>query len=373
MPETGVVFISSDYILDPWLGQIGAALVNRGFELIVGPRQQPPTKTQFAERDWARFFGRAEIIVMTTRSLVPRDTLAHAPFLRGVVFPTIGTESIDLGAATELGIIVAHGPTPENFNSMAESTVLLMLVLMYDLHRSEQILRENLPRPDTMRARMLMGKTVGLIGLGRIARGVVDRVAGWGVPILACDPYVSPDDTPSGVQLVDLETLLRQSDVVSIHTTLTAGSRGMIGAAQLALMKPGAFLINTARGGMIDEAALYDALNTHRIAGAALDAFELEPLPMDSPLRSLDNVILTPHMVGHTREIFDAIPGAALDNIERIMRGELPLYCRNPEAAPAWRRRLAQLASNRRVSTATDASVGYEAVRTNPHQGKEYQ
>jgi phosphoglycerate dehydrogenase-like enzyme len=345
MPESGTVFISSDYILDRWLRQIGGELAKRGFDIVVGPKQQPPAKVVFAQHDWPRFFSQADLIVMTTRSIVSREILAQAPRLRGVVFPTIGTESIDLAAANDLGIIVAHGPTPENFNSMAEATVLLMLALMYDLHETERVLRENRPRPDVMRARMLMGKTVGIIGLGRIARGVVDRLAGWGVRILAYDPNVAPDATPSLVERADLETVLRESDIVTVHTTLTSGTRGMIGAAELALMKPSAFIINTARGGIIDERALRDALGERRIAGAALDAFELEPLPADSELRNLDNVILTPHMIGHTREIFDAIPGAALANIERIMHGELPLYCRNPEAATAWQRRLTRLAA----------------------------
>ncbi len=341
MTGNAVVFISSDYILDPWLAEIGARLRERGHEVIDGPRHTPPAKTEFAPADWPRFFGRTDLILMSSRSVVTRSILAAAPRLRGVVFATIGTESIDLAAATELGIAVANGPTPENFNSMAEATVMVMLALAYDLHGTERVLRDNLPRPSTMRAHMLMGKTVGLIGLGRIARGVVERLAGWHVRIAAFDPYVK--EAPAGVTLVTLETLLGESDIISVHTTLSPETRHMIGAAQFAAMKPTAFLVNTARGGMIDEAALYEALASRRIAGAALDAFELEPLPAQHPLRRLDNVILTPHMVGHTQEIFDAIPGTALENIERILRGEPPLYCRNPEVVDAWRRRLARL------------------------------
>ena len=108
-------------------------------------------------------------------------------------------------------------------------------------------------------------------------------------------------------------------------------------------MKPSAYLINTARGGLVDDAALVDALRTGRLAGAALDVFQQEPLPRDHPYRDLRNVILTPHMVGHTREIFDAIPPTALENIGRIFRGELPLYPRNPEVLSRWHERLARL------------------------------
>jgi phosphoglycerate dehydrogenase-like enzyme len=340
-----VALITSDFILDPWLNQIAEELRARGFEIISGPKQAPPAKTVFDKRDFGSLFSATDLIVSTTRSLLPRDVLEASPRLRGVVFPTIGTESIDLQAATELGIAVANGPTPENFNSMAESTVLLMLALMYDLHATERVLAENLPRPTTMRARMMAGKTVGLVGFGRIARAVADRLQGWGMRIVAFDPYLQQSQVPANVELVDLQALLWRSDIVSVHTTLTADTKHLINEAALETMKRSAFLINTSRGGVVDEKALYAALKSHRIAGAALDAFELEPLPPDHPLRELDNVILTPHMVGHTQEIFDAIPGAALQNIDRIMEGQAPLYLRNPDVLPIWQQRLAQLAS----------------------------
>lgn len=342
MPK-GVALVTSDFILDPWLQQVAAGLTERGFEVIQGPKQAPPRKTEFGAEDLPRYFAPADLVVTTTRSIISPEALAAAPRLKGVVFPTIGTESIDLATANRLGIAVAHGPTPENFNSMSESTVLLMLALLYDLHGTERILRENLPRPTQVKARMLMHKTVGLVGLGRIGRGVADRLAAWGVEILVADPYLQPDQLPAGGKLVDFETLLARSDIVSVHTTLTAETRHMFNEQTLARMKPSAYLVNTARGGMIDENALFRALAAHRIAGAALDAFELEPLPAGHPLRTLDNVILTPHMVGHTQEIFDAIPGAALENIDRILRGERPLHFRNPEVQEQWQQRMKRL------------------------------
>lgn len=347
METRGTIFVGSDFILDePWLREVSVELIGRGFEVIHGPEQRPPARTEFAPTDWPRFFGTADLIVMTTRSIVSGEILAQAPALRAVIFPTIGTETIDLAAADRLGIIVGHGPTPENFNSMAESTVMLMLTLSYDLHEKERILRESLARPKMTKAQMLMGKTVGLIGLGRIARAVVARLTGWGVRILAVRREVHTETPLAGVEIVSLDELLRQSDFVSIHATLNAETRHMIGAAQLAMMKPSAFLVNTSRGGIVDEAALVEALASHRIAGAALDAFDLEPLPVDSPLRALDNLILTPHMVGSTREVYEAIPPTLLENIERIMRGEMPLYCRNPWSEAAWRVRLATLGSS---------------------------
>ena len=343
MPNKGTVFVGADFILDRALNLISASLADRGYKVVRGPAQKPPVKTVFPPADWPRFFGETDVIVVTTRSIIPREILEIATRLRGVVFPTIGTESIDIEAAKDLGIVVANGATAENFNSMAEATVMLITLLSYKPYKSEQVLRENLARPTVMFARMVMGKTIGLIGLGRIARGVVERLAGWHVHILATDPFVSQSAAPDGVAMVDLNTLLRESDVVSLHTTLTPDTHHLIGAAQLELMKPTAYLVNTSRGGVVDEAALYQALKKGRIAGAALDAFQKEPLPPESPLRELDNVILTPHLIGHTEEAIHAIPPTAVENVERILRGKLPLFITNPEVVPRWRERLAAI------------------------------
>lgn len=344
MSQRGTIFIASDYILDdPWLTEIAIELERRGMTVIRGPKQQPPARMEFARADWERYFGKADVILSSSRAVLPRPLLEWAPRLRAIIAPTAGTESIDQAAANELGIIIGNGPFPENYNSMAESTMLLMLALMYDLHGTEKVMAGNLPRPKIYNAQMMMGKTIGLIGLGKIARALVERLQGWHVRILSLDRPSRQGPPPPGVQLVPMEQLLRESDIVSLHTTLTPETRGMIGEAQLRLMKPGAYLVNTARGGMIDEQALYRALAEKRIAGAALDAFELEPLPMDHPFRTLDNVILTSHMVGHTREIYRAIPRTAYDNIARVLRDELPLYTHNPQTEGRWRQRLARL------------------------------
>lgn len=343
MPAPATVFVASDYRHDAsWLGQVVRDLRARGLQVIDGPRQAPGTVTHFDLAQGERLFAGVDVIVMTTRSVLSRDLLDTATRLRGIVFPTIGTESLDLAAASALGVIVAHGPTPENFLSMAESTVMLMLALMYRLHASEQALRRSLTAPAQLQAQMLRGKTIGLVGPGRIASAVIERLQGWGVDILV-------SGRPQGqgpqamAQQVPLPELLARSDIVSIHATLTPETRHLIGAAELACMKPSAFLVNTARGGIVDEEALYQALAQGRIAGAALDTFEVEPLPAGSPLRALEHLILTPHSVGHTRETLASVPLALMENVERILRGELPLYCRNPQAEPAWRQRLAHL------------------------------
>ena len=266
-----------------------------------------------------------------------------APCLRGVVSAVIGVDTIDMDAANDFGLIVGHGAMPENYLGVSESTVMLIAALCLDLHGKETLLRTNAPRPPQLRARMVRGKTIGLIGLGRTARGVVERLAGWDVSLQAYDPYVSQAEVSAGVTMVEWEPLMCTSEVVSVHVTLTPETRHLLGEAELRMMRSDAYLVNTARGGVIDETALYRVLRDEAIAGAAIDVFEHEPLSPDSPLRTLDNMILTPHMVGHSRELMAAIPPAAAENVLRILRGESPLYTKNPEVLGAWQKRLARL------------------------------
>lgn len=343
------VFICQDYMLVEVLDEIASRLEQLGIEIVRGPHTTLGKKLIYPRERHGELFGRAEVMMFSSRSICSREVMLAAPRLRGIVNPTIGLETVDLEAANELSIIVGHGATSENFLGMAEATVMLMLMLMYDPGATEEVLRGKRPRPrptpGTMWARMLLGRTVGMIGLGRIARGVAERLSGFGVNLLAYDPFVGDGAAPPGARMTDLETLLRLSDLVSVHVSITSASRGMLGERELALMKPTAYLVNTSRGEAIDEAALYRALKERRIAGAALDTFVVEPLPEDSPLRGLDNVILTPHMVGHTRDVIASFPTAAVENITRILRGEPPLYCKNPETIPAWKIRLAGLTS----------------------------
>ena len=343
------VFVAQDFMLGEVLNEIAARLRARGIEIVRGPESKPGEKVVFAREGWTNWFGRAEVAMFSSRNICSRELMACAPRLQGVVNPGIGLETVDLAAADELGIIVGHGATPENFLSVAEATVMLMLMLMYNVHATEEVFRGTRPSPPRtpsgMWSRMLRGRSVGLIGLGRVARGVIERLAGFDVRLLGFDPYVDKSSVPPGVKLVDLDTLLASSDIVGLFVSISAETRGMIDARALSLMKPTAYFINTSRGEAVDEAALYEALRDRRIAGAALDTFVVEPLPRDSPLRTLDNVILTPHMVAHTGDVFASFVPAAEENITRILRGEPPLYCKNPGIIPAWRERLARLSA----------------------------
>lgn len=346
MGHRHTVFVARDFMMAEVLDDIEQRLLARGIEVVRGPEPSPGEKLVFPRERWQEWFGRAEVMMFSSRSVCSRELLAWAPRVSGIVNPAIGLETVDVAAASDLGIIVGHGATPENFNGMAEATVMLMLMLMYDPGAAEEVLRGARPRPTPKDAwaRMMMGRTIGLIGFGRIGRGVAERLAGFRVNILAYDPFIGPDAAPPGAKLVELDELLASSDIVSVLVSVTPSARKLIGERELALMKPHAYLVNTARGEAIDEAALIRVLKERRIAGAALDTFEVEPVPADSPLRRLDNVLITPHMVGQTKDAFASLGPAAEENITRILRGEPPLYCKNLEALPAWRTRLMRLA-----------------------------
>lgn len=280
----------------------------------------------------------AEAVVSAPSFACSRALLAPARRLRGIVSPITGIEGIDIEAATELGIIVANGQTRENTESLAEATILLMLAALYDLHGTETVLRDNLPRPARMTARMLRGKTVGLIGFGQIARAVAIRLEGWGVTIQAHARRL-PDDRPDYVRFVDIENLMGTSDVVCVLATLNSESRGLLNVERLRRLKQGAVLVNTGRGPIIDEAALYVVAKERPDLRLALDTFTVEPLPLTSPLRDVPNAILTPHMVGHTQDALNAAPDMAVENVTRILAGEPPVFVCNPAVVDMWRSR----------------------------------
>jgi D-3-phosphoglycerate dehydrogenase len=264
--------------------------------------------------------------------------LAKAPQLRAVVNPWIGMEGFDIAGATALGIVVANGQVPENYLSVAEATIMLILACLHNFPEKIAALRADKPAPSRMKARMLRGKTVGMIGFGNMARAIAHRLSTWDVTLQAYAPR-RHEPVPANVAFIALDDLLETSDVVCVLATLNAETRHLLNEDKLRLMKPDAVLINTARGGIADEAALVKIATEGRLHKIALDVFETEPLPAESPLRDLPNAILTPHCVGHSREGAEAVPKIALANIVRALAGEPPLYVVNPEVLPGWQKR----------------------------------
>lgn len=260
-----------------------------------------------------------------------------APRLRAVVSPWVGTDGFDIAAATRLGIAVVNSQPEEHSQSMAEATLMMILAASYALPQAQRVLAINGPRPDTPSAELLTGKTLGIVGFGQIGRRLAALVQGWSLTVKVHDPFAV--DVPAHIEQVSLETLLQDSDIISLHTVLTKETWHLIDAERIRLMKPDAILVNTARGGLVDEAALFDAMSAGHLRGAALDVFETEPLPSDSPLRRLPNVLLTPHMIGQTKQSRAALVDQAVSNVIAVLSGQLPSGLRNPQVADAWLKR----------------------------------
>lgn len=264
---------------------------------------------------------------VTRRSVTGRhDLLAIARF-------GVGYDTVDVPACTEndVLVIIAIGAVDR---SVAEATVTWMLALSHHVRQKDRLVRTG--DWDSRSGYMgteLRRRTLGLIGLGRIARAVLPLVAPFGLAeIVAYDPYVDPKlAAQAGIRLVGLDELLAKSDFVSIHCPLEESTRNLIGAKQLQRMKPTAYLINTSRGGIVDEAALGEVLKKRAIAGAALDVFEKEPVTVPHPLAELDNVLLAPHCIAWTEELFSEIGRTICQALVDLSLGKQPVGIVNPD------------------------------------------
>jgi D-3-phosphoglycerate dehydrogenase len=249
--------------------------------------------------------------------------LAHALRLKVIAAHGVGVDHIDLQAAAGAGVIVANCPGA-NDQAVADLTVGLMISLARQIPLVDQDVRSG--KWGRYEGSELWKKSVGLIGLGRIGRGVARRALGFDMYVLAYDPYVDEGQAQAmGVHLASLEEVIAAVDFVSLHTPLTEETRHLIGKQQLEQMQPSAFLINTARGGLIDEEALYEALVDGKLAGAALDAFASEP-PIGSPLLELKNVVLTPHIGAHTKEAIERVGVLAAQNVVHVFQTGEPIH-----------------------------------------------
>ncbi len=266
---------------------------------------------------------------------VPARMIEAATNLKAVGVLRGGTENVDVALATSRGIVVLNTPG-RNARAVAECTLGLMLSEVRNIARSHALLKQGVwsrDYPNKAAIPELCEKTVGLVGYGSVAQLVAGYLVALGSRVIAFDPFFQGDAAPA--ELVDLETLLRESDVVSLHARLTEESRHLIGADQLRQMKPTAVLVNTARSGLVDESALVAALQQRQIMGAALDVFDTEPLPPDHPLVALDNVTIAPHIAGSTIDAFRNSPKMMAGHLRRMVEGRQPLPIVNgvePEA-----------------------------------------
>jgi len=259
-----------------------------------------------------------------------------SPRLKVISRSGVGYDDIDVPAATERGIAVCTTPGL-NHNAVAEYTMALILQCARKLFEN---LQEGRSGGWTWhQGRDLAGRMLGILGLGAIGKQVAKRARAFEMKVVAYDVVQDAEFAAQhGVQYVPFQELLRESDFVSLHLFLDAKSRHIINAERLASMKPTAYLINTSRGGVVDSVALYQALKEKRIAGAALDVFEKEPLEPDSPLRTLENLYISPHCSGASDDPRNAQIVMAAENVLRILRGEKPVHIINPEVLNSLRR-----------------------------------
>ena len=264
----------------------------------------------------------AQAVLIRSATNMDAEALAAAPYLKVIARAGVGLDNVDIKAATAAGVMVVNAPT-SNTISAAELTVGHILSLARHIPAAHGALAQGQWKRSQYSGVEMFEKTIGIIGLGRIGGLITERMQSFGTNIIAYDPYVTATRAQQmGVTLVSLDELLERSDFITIHMPKTPETTGMISTEQFARMKSTAFIVNVARGGLIDEDALYTALKSRRIAGAGLDVFVSEP-PKDSPLLGLDNVIVTPHLGASTAEAQEKAGVSVAKSVRLALGGEL--------------------------------------------------
>jgi D-3-phosphoglycerate dehydrogenase len=305
-----------------------------GHEVILAP----DTKLETLQR----LMKGVHAVILRTGIRMTRELMSHADNLWVISRTGAGVDNVNVPAATERGILVTCVPGA-NTRTVAEHALALILALVKQIPLMDRAVRnddfeirfKNLPRD-------LSAKTLGLVGLGRIGSELawICHTA-FGLRILAHDPYLTPEARVAfekWVEFCDMEKLFKEADIISLHIPFSASTQKLIGAQELGWMKPEAFLVNTSRGGIVDEAALIQCLKNRKIGGVGLDVFVQEPLEKDNPLKELDNVILTPHTAALTRECVVRLAVEAVQATLDIFEGKKPNGIVNPEVLtqPRW-------------------------------------
>jgi D-3-phosphoglycerate dehydrogenase len=328
-PRVTMVITTNRYELD-WEEKFLSSLDDFSVELRAG--------VCHSEDDLIALAHDADALLVSSREPITRRVIEALPRCRVISRYAVGIDHIDLDAAAEHGIVVTHVPdycTAE----VADHALALILALNRRIVELDTALRQGAWIKHAYHTRRILRGpipplrelTLGLVGLGRIGRAVAERARPFGVRLLATDPYIEPAVFQEyGVTPVSLDELLQQADIVSLHCPLTPETRGLIGERALGLMKPAAVLVNTARGPIVDIPALVTALQECRIAGAALDVADPEPLPETSPLYRLPNVILTPHAAYYSERSVEVVRRETLFEVLRVLRGQLPRTVANP-------------------------------------------
>ena len=280
--------------------------------------------TSITPEDLVKTIGEYDGIIVRSRTKVTKEVIDKADNLKIIARAGVGVDNIDLNAATEKGIMVVNSPESTSI-TVAEHTMGLLLSMARKLSIADKSVKEGKWEKKKFMGVELRNKTLGVIGMGRIGSQVVNRCKAFEMDAVAYDPYL-PEEvaTQMGVELTDLETVLKKADFITIHVPLTPETKHLISYDEFELMKDGAFITNCARGGIIDEEALYDALKNEKIGGAALDVYEEEPPAEDSKLFELDNIVLTPHIAASTKEAQRDAAIIVADEIIDLFTGGTP-------------------------------------------------
>ena len=287
-----------------------------------------PDTTAYVRTDYdqiAQRIGDADFVLLN-KCRMDEEILSQCPNLKWVGIIATGTDNLDLEACRRHGVQVANVPGYSTY-SVAQMTFSLLLAVCQCAERQNRAVQEgywqlNVPAEYRILPQVeLCGKTFGIFGYGSIGRQAGRIAKAFGMRVLACTRTVRPEYAADGVEFVDFDTLLKESDVLSLHTPATPATRGVISAAALEKIKPGCILVNTARGALVDEAAVAEALKNGRLGFYAADAFAVEPLPADSPLRGLPNALLTPHIAWTTKEALQKLMDITTQNLRSFLAG----------------------------------------------------
>lgn len=314
------VLLTDTYLGDPEFER--CLLAADGVELLVAPDTQPETLASF-EVD----------AILNCVARIPASVIQAHSRLLAVARYGIGVDNIDVSAATEAGVLVSNVPD-YSIDEVATHALALILDCSRNIARYDRSVRSGSWEWRTAPLlRRTTTETVGILGLGRIGREMSRKARAVGFKVVTHDPFVGPSDTNDlEVEHVRFEELLRRSDYLTLHVPLTTETAGIIGSEALKLMKPTAYIINAGRGKLVDTTALLDAIKSERLAGAALDVFETEPLPANHDLISCDRVLLTPHAAWYSEEALAEARSKAVTSVLAAIKGETPAYLVNPEA-----------------------------------------
>ena len=306
---------------------VAESIAPEGIEALQA-RHDVDVRTGLAAEALREIVGGYDALIVRSQVAADAALIAAAPRLQVIGRAGVGVDNVDLDAATRAGITVVNAPTG-NTIAAAEHTIALLLALARRVPAADASIRRGEWTRGPLQGVQLRGRTLGIIGLGKIGMAVAERARGLGMTLLGSDPYVTAEQAAlRGVELVSIDALLERSDAVTVHVPLTRATTALIDAKAITRMKPGAFVLNVARGGIVDEAALATALREGRLGGAGIDVFETEP-PTGSPLLEAPNTVLTPHLGASTAEAQIAVAEEIAEQVLDVLDGRPARYAVN--------------------------------------------